>query len=338
MKVTLFSSQSYDKKYFTTANALAGHQLIFHEARLDPSTVALARGSDAVCVFVNDDLSALTIEALKAMNISLIALRCAGFNNVDLCVADHLDIQVVRVPSYSPYAVAEHTIALMLALNRKIHRAYSRVRDGNFSLHGFTGFDMHGKTVGVIGTGRIGAIVLTILKSFGCRLLAFDMFENESLKAAGVQYLPLQELLQHVDILSFHCPLTPDTFHLINEERLALMKDGVMIINTSRGAIVDAQAAIRALKSGKIGNLGLDVYEQEGDLFFHDLSDNIIQDDVFERLLTFPNVLVTGHQGFFTEEALVNIAQTTLNNITSFEKGETLEHALYYKEQLAEAK
>lgn len=338
MKITLFSSQSYDKHYFLAANESFGHQLVFHETRLEPSTVELARGSDAVCVFVNDDLSALTLEALKAINVPLVALRCAGFNNVDLRVADNVGMQVVRVPAYSPYAVAEHTIALMLALNRKIHRAYSRVRDGNFSLHGFTGFDMHGKTVGVVGTGRIGAIVLKILKGFGCRLLAFDTVEDESLKEIDVQYLPMHELLAKVDVVSFHCPLTPDTFHLINEESLALMKDGVMIINTSRGAIVDAKAAIQALKSGKIGNLGLDVYEQEGDLFFHDLSDKIIQDDVFERLLTFPNVLVTGHQGFFTEEALINIAQTTLENVTAFQKGQTLENALHYKERLADVK
>ena len=335
MKITIYSAQPYDKKYFLMANEKFNHQLIFHEAHLEPSTVELARGSDAVCAFVNDDLGELTIEALKAIDVSMIALRCAGYNNVDLHTADKLGIHVVRVPAYSPYAVAEHTVALMLSLNRKIHRAYSRVRDGNFSLQGLTGFDMHGKTVGIIGTGRIGSIVANILQGFGCKIIAFDTIESETLKERGVQYLPLNELLAQVDIISFHCPLTPETFHLINEESLARMKDGVMIINTSRGAIVDASEAIKALKSGKISHLGLDVYEQEGDLFFHDLSDTIIRDDVFERLLTFPNVLVTGHQGFFTEEALVNIANTTLENISCYEAGKPLLNALHLDQAIA---
>jgi len=335
MKVTIYSSQPYDKKYFLVANEKFNHQLIFHEARLEPSTVELARGSDAVCAFVNDDLGELTIEALKAIGVPVIALRCAGYNNVDLHTADKLGIHVVRVPAYSPYAVAEHTVALMLSLNRKIHRAYSRVRDGNFSLQGLTGFDMHGKTVGIVGTGRIGSIVANILQGFGCKVVAFDTIENEALKKGGVQYLPLNELLAQVDIISFHCPLTPETFHLINEKSLARMKDGVMIINTSRGAIVDASEAIKALKSGKISHLGLDVYEQEGDLFFHDLSDTIIRDDVFERLLTFPNVLVTGHQVFFTEEALINIANTTLENISCYEAGKPLLNALHLDQAIA---
>ncbi|MBN4076638.1 2-hydroxyacid dehydrogenase [Mariprofundus ferrooxydans] len=334
MKITVFSAQPYDKKYFLAANKEFSHQLIFHETRLQPSTVELARGSDAVCAFVNDDLGEITIEALKAIEIPVIALRCAGFNNVDLRVADKLAIQVLRVPSYSPYAVAEHTVALMLSLNRKIHRAYSRVRDGNFSLQGLTGFDMHGKTVGIVGTGRIGAIVARILHSFGCTILAFDTQQNESLQGI-VHYLPMHELLSQVDIISFHCPLTPDTFHLINDDTLAQIKDGVMIINTSRGAIVDANAAINGLKSGKIAYLGLDVYEQEGDLFFHDLSDTIIRDDVFERLLTFPNVLITGHQGFFTEEALTNIATTTLENLACYEANKPLINLLRADQALA---
>lgn len=335
MKITIYSSQPYDKKYFLDANQKIGHQLVFHEARLEPSTVELARGSDAVCVFVNDDLGEITIEALKAINVPMVALRCAGYNNVDLRTADKLGIHVVRIPSYSPHAVAEHTVALMLSLNRKIHRAYSRVRDGNFSLQGLTGFDMHGKTVGIIGTGRIGSIVANILQGFGCKVLACDSIENAVLKKNGVQYLPLNELLAKVDIISFHCPLTPETFHLINEDALEVMKDGVMIINTSRGAIVDAAAAIKGLKSGKIAHLGLDVYEQEGDLFFHDLSDTIIRDDVFERLLTFPNVLITGHQGFFTEEALINIASTTLENIACYEAGKPLQNVLHLKQAIA---
>jgi len=335
LKITIYSTQPYDKKYFLDANQTFGHQLIFHEAKLEPSTVELARGSDAVCAFVNDDIGEITIEALKAIGVPMIALRCAGYNNVDLHIADKLGIHVVRVPSYSPYAVAEHTIALMLSLNRKIHRAYSRVRDGNFSLQGLTGFDMHGKTVGIVGTGRIGSIVANILQGFGCKLLAFDTVENAALKKVGVQYLPMNELLAQVDIISFHCPLTPETFHLINEDTLKLMKEGVMIINTSRGAIVDASAAIKGLKSGKISHLGLDVYEQEGDLFFHDLSDTIIRDDIFERLLTFPNVLVTGHQGFFTEEALVNIAHTTLENITLYGEGKPLQNVLHLDQAIA---
>lgn len=316
MKVTVFSSQPYDEKYFLAANKIFKHQLVFHESKLEPSTVELARNSDAVCVFVNDDLGEVTIKALKAIGVSLIALRCAGYNNVDLHCADKLGIQVLRVPSYSPYAVAEHTIALMLSLNRNIHRAYARIRDGNFCLQGLMGFDMHGKTVGIVGTGRIGSIVANILQGFGCKVFAFDTIESDTLKERGVQYLTMNELLSKVDIISFHCPLTPETFHLINEKTLQLMKDNIMIINTSRGAIVDASAAIKGLKSGKIAYLGLDVYEQEADLFFHDLSNSIIRDDVFERLLTFPNVLVTGHQGFFTEEALINIAHTTLENIS----------------------
>ncbi len=334
MKITMFSSQCYDKKYFLDANQNFGYQLTFHEARLEPATVELARGADAVCAFVNDDIGEVTIEALKAIDVPIIALRCAGYNNVDLRVADKLGIHVVRVPSYSPYAVAEHTVALMLSLNRKIHRAYSRVRDGNFSLQGLTGFDMHGKIVGVIGTGRIGSIVLNILKGFGCKLFAFDTQPDEALKNIGVKYLPMSELLQQVDIISFHCPLTPETFHLINDDSLEMMKDGVMIINTSRGAIVDAGSTIEGLKSGKIGYLGLDVYEQEGDLFFHDLSDTIIRDDVFERLLTFPNVLITGHQGFFTEEALVNIAVTTLENLSRYALAKPLINTLHSQQAI----
>jgi len=329
MKITFFSAQPYDKKYFTHANQDYGYQLIFHESRLEPATVELARGSDAVCAFVNDDIGEVTIEAMKAMSIPIIALRCAGYNNVNLRVADQLGIHIVRVPSYSPYAVAEHTVALMLSLNRKIHRAYSRVRDGNFSLQGLTGFDMYGKTVGIIGTGRIGSIVLDILHGFGCKLLAYDTQPNDALEKKEVTYLPMDKLLSEVDILSFHCPLTPETFHLINDDALAKMKDGVMIINTSRGAIVDTSSAIQGLKSGKIAYLGLDVYEQEGDLFFHDLSDTIIRDDVFERLLTFPNVLVTGHQGFFTAEALTNIAMTTLDNLSCYDLGKKLVNTVH---------
>lgn len=335
MKITFFSAHPYDEKYFSLANKNLGHQLMFHETRLAANTVELARGSDAVCVFVNDDVNAEVINALKTIGVSIIALRCAGFNNIDLHNTDKLDIHVIRVPAYSPYAVAEHTIALMLSLNRKTHRAYNRVRDGNFSLQGLTGFDMFGKTVGIIGTGRIGSLTLKILHGFGCTLLAHDIQQDETLKAIGVEYVDLDNLLTQVDILSLHCPLTPQTFHLIDENTLSSMKDGVMIINTSRGAIVDTSAAINALKTGKIGYLGLDVYEQEGDLFFHDLSDTIIHDDVFERLLTFPNVLITGHQGFFTKEALLNIATATLENLSRYESGKPLINTLHAEQAFA---
>ncbi len=333
MRITMFSAQPYDKKYFLEANKDFSHHLIFHDTRLQASTVELARGSDAVCVFVHDDLSALTMQALKAIDVPIVALRCAGFNNVDLYSADALGIQVVRVPSYSPYAIAEHTLALMLSLNRKIYRAYARVRDGNFALQGLTGFDMHGKTVGIVGTGRIGSIVAKILHGFGCKVLAFDL-QHQACLDGIVDYVTMSELLAEVDIVSFHCPLTPETHHLINEQTLAEMKTGVMIINTSRGAIVDAGAAIEGLKSGKIAYLGLDVYEQEESLFFHDLSDTIIRDDVFERLLTFPNVLVTGHQGFFTEEALVNIARTTLENLSCHEQNRDVPNLLHAEQLL----
>jgi len=329
MRITLFSAKPYDKKYFTAANQLTEHHIIFHEARLQPSTVELARGSDAVCVFVHDELSALTVEELKAIGVSVIALRCAGYNNVDLGVADKLGIKVARVEAYSPYAVAEHTVALMLSLNRKIYRAYNRVRDGNFALQGLAGFDMHGRTAGLIGGGRIGSIVARILHGFGCKVLIHDQIEQDDIKQMGVSYVPLAELYAQADIISLHCPLTPQTFHLINKQSLGVMKAGVMLINTSRGAIVDASATIHALKSGKIAYLGLDVYEQEGDLFFRDLSDTVIRDDVFERLLTFPNVLVTGHQGYFTDDALTSIADTTLQNLTQYEQSGALAHQLH---------
>jgi D-lactate dehydrogenase len=335
MKITIFSAKPYDKKYFTAANEGLGHHLIFHEARLQPSTVELARGSDAVCVFVHDDVSALTIEALKSIDVQLIALRCAGYNNVDLTIADAIAMPIVRVEAYSPYAVAEHTVALMLSLNRRIHRAYHRVRDGNFSLQGLTGFDMHNRTVGIVGAGRIGSIVAGIMQGFGCQVLLHDAYPNPTLIERGMRYVPLDILLKQSDIITLHCPLTPDTFHLINEKTLTTMKDGVMIVNTSRGAIVDANAAIEGLKSSKIGYLGLDVYEQEGDLFFRDLSETVIKDDVFERLLTFPNVLVTGHQGYFTDDALSNIAQTTLDNLTKYEQTGILAHQVHSNKVIA---
>jgi len=274
-----------------------------------------------VCVFVNDQLGAPVLAELARQGTRVIALRCAGFNNVDLAAARDLGITVVRVPAYSPYAVAEHTVGLMLTLNRKIHRAYARVREGNFALQGLLGFDLHGRTVGVVGTGQIGAIVARIMRGFGCEVLAYDPYRSPECEALGARYVELPELFRSSDIITLHCPLTPQTYHLINAEALEQMKDGVMLINTGRGALVDTQAVTEALKSGKIGYLGLDVYEEEAALFFEDRSDRVIQDDVFTRLLTFPNVIITGHQAFFTGEALTNIAETTLSNVTAFERG-----------------
>ena len=291
-------------------------------------TVNLTKGYDAVCVFVNDRLNAEVIAALKENDVKLIALRCAGFNNVDLEAAKEHGIKVVRVPAYSPNAVAEHAVALILTLNRKTHKAYNRVREGNFSLERLTGFDLYGKTVGAIGTGKIGQVFCNIMLGFGCRVLAFDLMEDKELASKGVEYLPLIDLLQQSDIISLHCPLNDQTRHIINKETIPMMKEGAMLINTSRGGLIDTVDVIEGLKSGRIGYVGLDVYEQEEKLFFKDLSENIIQDDLIMRLLSFPNVLITSHQGFFTEEALIQIAQTTLDNIDAFETGLPLENAV----------
>ncbi len=318
MKVAVFNTKSYDKEFLAKANKAHGHEFIFFEAHLNISTCQLAKGCDAVCAFVNDHLDQAVIALLGQQGVTLIALRCAGFNNVDLNAAAAAGIKVLRVPAYSPHGVAEHTVALVLALNRKIPQAYNRVRDSNFSLEGLLGFDLYGKTVGVVGTGKIGINVARIMRGFGCEVLAFDPNPNQECISIGVKYLPLEELFQQSDIISLHAPLTPQTHHLINEESLMKMKSGVMIINTSRGGLIDTSAVIKALKAGRVGYLGLDVYEEEGDLFFEDLSGKVVQDDVFTRLLTFPNVLITGHQAFFTREALTNIAETTLQNISDF--------------------
>lgn len=319
INTVVFSSKPYDKQFLSAAkypaSATMSIQWHFIEAHLSPETASLAKGADVVCVFVNDVVSEAVIRTLKTFGVKLIALRCAGFNNVDLKAAATADIPVVRVPAYSPYAVAEHTIALLLMLNRKLHRAYNRVREGNFSLDGLMGFDLHGKTVSIIGTGKIGHIVGTILSGFGCNVLAVDPHSAHDFPGRFVDW---KTALQEADILTLHCPLTPQTHHLLNTDSFAQMKPGVMILNTSRGALIDTQAAIEALKSGQIGALGLDVYEEEGDLFFEDLSNNVIQDDTFMRLLTFPNVVITGHQAFFTQNALENIAQTTVHNIHTF--------------------
>jgi D-lactate dehydrogenase len=321
MKVAVFSSRQYDRRFLDAANAAASeaHELHYIDAHLTAATAALAADAGAVCAFVNDQLDRPTLQRLAAQGIRLIALRSAGFNHVDLAAARELGLTVARVPAYSPHAVAEHTVALVLSLNRRIHRAYARVREGNFALDGLLGFDLHGRTVGVIGTGTIGIEVARIMRGFGCRVLGSDPDHDAEFEALGGVYVELPVLLAESDIVTLHCPLTPQTRHLVDSHAVARMKPGVMLINTSRGAVIDTRAVIAGLKSGAIGHLGLDVYEEEGDLFFENLSDQMIHDDVFARLLTFPNVLITGHQAFFTAEALTAIAETTIGNMSSFE-------------------
>jgi D-lactate dehydrogenase len=319
MKITCFSSKQYDREFFEKQNQNR-FSFQFLEVPLQASTAVLAKGADAVCIFVNDDANAEVIEILDSVGVKMLALRCAGFNQVDLATAKKFGMLVVRVPAYSPYAVAEHTVSLMMTLNRKTHKAYNRVREGNFSIAGLTGFDMFGKTVGLIGLGKIGLCTAKILAGFGCKLLGYDLFPNEEAKRVGVNFVDLDQLMAQSDIISLHCPLTPENFHFINQASIANMKNGVMIINTSRGKLVDTNALIEGLKSRKIGYVGLDVYEEEADLFFEDLSNKIIDDEVFMRLLTFPNVLITSHQAFLTNEALTNIADTTLNNVEAFLK------------------
>jgi D-lactate dehydrogenase len=321
MRVAIFSSRPYEVPFLEEANSGAEHDLHFFETRLTVETAALANGFTGVSVFVNDQLTRDVLRALAAGGTRLLALRSAGFNHVDLVAAAEHSITVARVPAYSPYAVAEHAAALILSLNRKLHRAHARVREMNFALDGLLGFDLHGKTVGVIGTGRIGTVFCRIMLGFGCTVLATDPYPSDECREMGVEYVDSETLFARSDIVALHCPLTPETHHMLDEEAFALMKTGVMVINTSRGALIDTRAAIGALKSGRIGQLGLDVYEEEAHLFFEDLSDQVIQDDVFARLLTFPNVLITGHQGFFTREALVRIAETTIGNVTAFERG-----------------
>ena len=328
MKVSVYSTKPYDRFYLREANEGHGHELIFLEARLTADTARLAEGSGAVCAFVNDIVSAEVLETLHSAGTRLVALRSAGYNHVDLSASSRLGITVARVPAYSPFAVAEHAVGLILTLNRKFHRAYNRVREGNFALDGLLGFDLHRRTIGVIGTGAIGTVFARILKGFGCHVLAFDPVPSAECRELDVEYVDRATLFAQSDIISLHCPLTPQTHHLIDTPAIASMKRGVMIINTSRGALIDTVAVIRGLKTGHIGFLGLDVYEEEADLFFEDLSGVVLQDDVFARLLTFPNVLITSHQGFFTEEALRNIAETTISNISSFENGHGTIHAV----------
>jgi D-lactate dehydrogenase len=329
MRIAFFGTRPYDRLSFDEANRGFGHDIGYLEPRLDAVTAALAAGWPAVCAFVNDRLDAATLAVLAEGGTRLVALRCAGFNNVDLAAAEALGLAVVRVPAYSPEAVSEFTLGLMLALDRKIHRAWARVRENNFSLDGLVGLGLHGRVAGVVGTGRIGALVARALRlGFGCEVLATDRIEDPALAAAGVRYVPAERLLAEADIVTLHCPLTPDTHHLINAAVIARARPGFQLVNTSRGALVDADALIDGLKSGRVGGVALDVYEQEGDMFFKDLSNEIIQDDVFQRLLTFPNVLVTGHQAFLTRPALRAIAETTLGSVTAFEAGAPLPHRL----------
>ena len=321
MRVIFFSSQTYDRDSFLALSGASDLELHFQPARLNLDTAPLAHRHEVLCAFINDDLSAPVLEELAAGGTRLIALRSAGYNHVDLDAAARLGLCVVRVPAYSPHAVAEHAIALVLALNRRLHRAYNRTREGDFSLHGLTGFDLVGKTVGVVGTGQIGATFARIMAGFGCQLLAYDPFPNPELLALGARYLSLPELLAQSRIISLHCPLTAETHHLINRDSLAHLQPGAMLINTGRGGLVDTPALIDALKDGQLGYLGLDVYEEEAQVFFEDRSDLPLQDDVLARLLTFPNVIITAHQAFLTHEALAAIATTTLDNIAAWSAG-----------------
>jgi D-lactate dehydrogenase len=324
MKIAVFSTKTYDKIYLEKYSEHSNHSFTYFETPLNRETTNLTIGYEGVCVFVNDKIDRKTIENLSNNGLKLIALRCAGFNNVDLATAYEKKIKVVRVPAYSPQAVAEHAVAMILTLNRKTHKVYNRVRESNFSLENLTGFNLYGKTIGVIGTGQIGIAFCKIMIGFGCKVIAYDIKKSEELILRGVEYQPINTVLKNADIISLHCPLTKETQHLFNKSAFSKMKNGAMLINTSRGALIKTEDAIEALKKGKIGYLGVDVYEQEENLFFKDLSESIIQDDLIQLLISFPNVLITPHQGFFTEEALTQIALTTIQNISDFEEGKPL--------------
>ena len=311
--ISFYDTKPYDKKYFNIINEQYGFTINYFETKLSARTAKLAEGSDAVCAFVNDDVSAPTIDALNKLGIKIIAMRCAGYNNVDIRYAQD-KIPVVRVPAYSPHAVAEHAMALLLTLNRRIHKAFLRTRDFNFSLNGLTGFDLYGKTVGVVGTGKIGSAFIDICRGFGMKVLAYDVFPNLD----GVEYVDMETLLKRADLISLHCPLTPSTRHIINAKSIDKMKKGVFIVNTSRGALIDSEALLYGLLNEKLGGACLDVYEEESDLFYEDNSATIVKDDILSRLICLPNVIVTSHQGFLTGEALTNIASTTLENISEF--------------------
>ncbi|TAH25911.1 MAG: 2-hydroxyacid dehydrogenase [Cytophagales bacterium] len=327
MKVAVFSAKPYDKEFLLKENNIENNiQFSFFEPHLSGDSIKLAEGHEGICVFVNDDLNRQIVEQLSSIGIKIIALRCAGFNNVDIKACNEHGIVVVRVPSYSPNAVAEHTVGLILTLNRKIHRAYNRVKENNFALDGLMGFDIYQKTIGIIGIGKIGKITAKILLGFGAKILYYDLHQDSECDSLGMRYSSLEEIYVQSNIISLHCPLTPSTKHIINEQAIDSMKQGVMLVNTSRGALIDTKAVIKGLKSLKIGYLALDVYEEEADLFFEDLSAKMINDEVFLRLLTFPNVLVTGHQAFFTQEALSQIAKTTIKNLSDFQSNKVLEN------------
>ncbi len=324
VKVAFFDTKSYDESSFNKVNQKFGFDIKYFKGHLNINNVALTKGIDVACIFVNAVADAPVIDELVANGVKVIALRCAGYNNVDLNAARNR-IKVVRVPAYSPYAVAEHTLALMLTLNRKTHRAYNRTREGNFALSGLMGFDMHGKTAGIIGTGKIAKILIKTLRSMGMEVLAYDLYPDMDFAAReGIKYVSLDELYSGSDIISLHCPLTKETEYIINDEAISKMKNGVMMINTGRGKLIDTQALIKGLKSKKIGSAGLDVYEEESEYFFEDRSNRVMDDDVLARLLSFNNVVVTSHQAFFTQEALENIAETTLKNIQDFIEGREL--------------
>ncbi|MEZ8965575.1 lactate dehydrogenase [Vibrio breoganii] len=318
INIAFFSTKSYDEQAFTVAKADRDFQYHFFDFQLTEKTAKLAKGCEVVCAFVNDDLSKPVLEQLAMRGVKMIAMRCAGFNNVDIDSAKALGIQVARVPAYSPEAIAEHAVGLMMTLNRRFHKAYQRTRDANFSLEGLVGFNFHGRTAGIIGTGKIGLATMRILKGLGMNILCFDPYPSDVAKELGANYCDLDTLFKQSDVISLHCPMTKENFHLLNEEAFSKMKDGVMIINTSRGELVNSNAAIEALKNGKIGALGLDVYEGEKDLFFKDKSNDVIIDDVFRRLSACHNVIFTGHQAFLTVDALKSIASTTLENVDSF--------------------
>lgn len=325
-KISFYDTKQFDRTYFDKWKGQYDCEIEYHDTKLNSSTAILSKGCDCVCAFVNDSLDQKTLEILYELGIQIIAMRCAGYNNIDLQYA-YGKIHIVRVPAYSPYAVAEAAMGMLLVLNRKLHKAYNRTRDFNFSLNGLVGFDLHGKTIGIIGTGKIGRTFIDVCSGFGVNMIMYDPYPA---KGCGYHYVSLDELFKQSDIISLHCPLTKDSYHIINQESIEKMKEGVFILNTSRGALIDSEALLEGLKSRKIGAAGLDVYEEESDLFFEDFSDQIIQDDVLARLVSLPNVLVTSHQAFLTNEALENIAKTSLSDIYAFFHGELLEHEVCY--------
>jgi len=328
MKIAVFSAKRYDREFLDAANVADAHQLQYFDSALGPESAALAAGHEAVCIFVNDVADAAVLEVLQRGGTKLVALRCTGFNNVDLAAAARLGLKVVRVVDYSPHSVAEHAVALLLAVNRNVHRAYNRTRDSNFSLDGLMGFDLNGKTVAVVGTGKIGRVFARIMLGFGCSVIGYDKFQSPEFEKLGAHYAAPGEIGANADIISLHCPLTPETYHIVNAETLARMKRGALLINTSRGGLVDTAAAIESLKSGQLGGLALDVYEQEAGLFFRDLSSTIVTDDVLQRLIAFPNVIVTGHQAFLTREAIATISETTMRSATEFATGAPLSNEI----------